>query len=91
MHHFCRCVAHEIVKAKKGAKTPETDAEVDEVCNDLEQLVIGGGPKVKETVSTLQKQRSKETLKCVKHVGIGMLSVCLSSVCLFVINVDKQN
>ena len=52
MHKFCRCVAHEIVKVKKGAKTPDTDPDVDEVCNDLEKLLLEGGPNVKETVST---------------------------------------
>ena len=56
MHKFCHCVAHEIVKAKKGGKTPETDPEVDDVCNDLEKLLIeSGGPKVKETVSMLSQ------------------------------------
>ena len=76
MHHFCRCVAHEIVKAKKGAKTPETDAEVDEVCNDLEQLVIGGGPKVKETVSILWKPSF--ILACCISSCLSHASDCLS-------------
>ena len=47
MHHFCKCVAEEIVRGKKGSSS-----EIDDICNDLEALVVGGGPKVKETVST---------------------------------------
>ena len=51
IHDFCERVAHEVVKAKKGAKTPKEDSEVDVVCKDLEALLISGGPNVKETVS----------------------------------------
>ena len=59
VHDFCERVAFEVVKTKKGAKTPKNDPEVAVVCNDLEGLMISGGPIVKETVS-----RFTRTLYC---------------------------
>lgn len=51
MDKFIAKVGHEIVKNKKGAKTPADDAEVKDVTEDLKKLLIDTEPKVKQVVS----------------------------------------
>lgn len=52
MDKFIAKVGHEIVKNKKGAKTPADDAEVKDVTEDLKKLLIDTEPKVKQVATS---------------------------------------